>query len=308
MSDSESATSGEFEVISDGDYVRVSKNGPVAEVLLNRPERLNAWLTGHQQEVKDAFDELSDDDDLKVVVFRGAGRAFSTGYDVGELGTQYWEPGEDTKRRPSQRRRLRVDAAGRDVLRSIFNCRKVVIGEGKGYVLGGAFEFFLGCDILICAEGTVIGSPPARMVASAGMSTSFSLLRLGHALYSEMMLLGRFISAEEAYERGLVNRVVPLEQLEDTVQAAVDLACLIPADGIAINKLQSRLAYNALGFEATMAASNMSHTLQVQQVLGENDWNLFTERRDYGAKEAYRRRDQRFTDAIERFNPRGPIV
>ena len=49
-------------------------------------------------------------------------------------------------------------------------------------------------------------------------------------------------------------------------------------------------------------------TLQVQQVLGENDWNLFTERRDYGAKEAYRRRDQRFADAIERFNPRGPIV
>ena len=83
---------------------------------------------------------------------------------------------------------------------------------------------------------------------------------------------------------------------------------MIPADGIAINKLQSRLAYNALGFETTMAASNMSHTLQVQQILGEHDWNLFTERRDHGAKEAWRRRDARFRDAIERFNPRGPII
>ena len=138
---------------------------------------------------------------MKVVIFRGEGRSFSSGYDVNELGTQYWESGEDTKSRPSQRRRLLVDAEGRNVLRAIFQSRKVVIGELKGYVLGGAFEFVLGCDILIAAEGTIIGSPPARMVAAAGMSSSFSILRLGPALYAEMMLLGRFISAEEGYER-----------------------------------------------------------------------------------------------------------
>ena len=294
----------------DSQYVKVVKDAPVAQVVLNRPERLNAWLTGQELEIARAFEQLNgkEHEDVKVIVFRGEGRSFSSGYDLTELGTQYWEPGEDAKTRPSQRRRLHVDAEGRNVLRAVFQSRKAVIGELKGYVLGGAFEFVLGCDILIAAEDTVIGSPPARMVAAAGMSSAFSILRLGPALYAEMMLLGRFISAQEGYERGLVNRVVPLDQLEETTQAAADLAALIPADGIAIHKLQSRLAYNTLGFESTLAASNMSHTLQVQQRLGEHDWNLFTERRDHGAKEAYRRRDQRFRDAIRRFNPRGPII
>ena len=237
-------------------------------------KRLNCWLTGQELEIATAFEELNgtEHEDVKAIIFRGEGRSFSSGYDVTELGTQYWEDGEDTKSRPSQRRRLHVDAQGRNVLRAVFQSRKAVIGELKGYVLGGAFEFVLGCDILIAAEGTVNGSPPARMVAAAGMSSAFSILRLGPALYSEMMLLGRFISAEEGYERGLINRVVPLEDLEDTTQAAADLASLIPADGIAIHKLQSRLAYNTLGFESALAASNMSHTLQVQQRLGEHDW------------------------------------
>jgi enoyl-CoA hydratase len=289
-------------------FVKLVKDGPVGYVILNKPEQLNSWGTGEELEIGYAFDELNDDDKIKVVVFRGEGRAFSSGYNVGQLGTQYWDPGEDTKKRPTQRRRLRVDAHGRDIVRSIFNCRKVVIGEGKGYVLGGAFEFFLACDILICAEQTILGSPPARMVSASGMSTAFSLLRLGHALHAEMTLLGRYLHAEEMYERGVVNRVVPLEELEATVQAAADLALNIPADGVFIGKLATRLAYNVLGFEATTLGSNFGHTLQVQQVLDENDWNLFTERRDLGFKEAYQRRDARFQDAIKRFNPRGPII
>ena len=146
------------------------RDPPVAQVVLNRPERLNAWLTGQELEIATAFEALNEKqhEDVKVVIFRGEGRSFSSGYDVNELGTQYWESGEDTKSRPSQRRRLLVDAEGRNVLRAIFQSRKVVIGELKGYVLGGAFEFVLGCDILIAAEGTIIGSPPARMVAAAG--------------------------------------------------------------------------------------------------------------------------------------------
>lgn len=295
---------------SDG-VVVVRRQGQVGEVLFNRPEQLNAFApyeAGQLSEtvvrVRQAFEALGQDESIKVILFRGVGTAFSTGGHVATLGTMYESPPNGGERkRPPQRRYLRVDEEVGKTWEAIAEHPKVLIAEGKGYVLGVALDWFVAADILICSEETVLGYPPARMIACSGMSTAFSLLRMGPALHAEIALMGRYVSAAEARDRGLVNRVVARDRLEDTVHAAAEAVCCISADGLHIGKLNRRVAFNLLGARASLLESHMAHSMQVQQRLDESEFNMFRTRAKVGAKEAWRERDERFKDALARFAP-----
>lgn len=282
-------------------YVLLRKRGPIAWVVLNNPDRLNATELDTAIAVKRAFDDVSEDDNIKAVIFRGEGRAFCSGGNVGWLGAQYFQEGQE-KARPSQRRRLGHDERHARDSDAILQCSKVVIAEGKGYILGVGLDWFLCADILICSEGTVLGHPPARMIAATG-NTLYWMLRMGPALHAEMTLMGRYIKAEEALARGLVNRVVPLEDLEATVEAAAEAVCNLPADGLAIGKFNRKVAYEMLGVRASQLQTAMSHALQVQQRLEPGEWHLVKEREKYGVKGAFQRREERFRGALQRFNP-----
>jgi len=297
-------TSTDAEVQTREPYAIAEKEGPKGYVILNRPERLNAFGVGEQDQVRAAFEELDADDRIKVIIFRGKGRSFSTGHDVRDLGTQYGRAVPDGK--PTQRSRLRSDLNSRYNKEAVFQSSKVVIGEGKGYVLGGALLYYLNSDIMIAAEGTVFGSPPARMIGTGG--GIFTMLKLGIAVSNEMQFLGRYFRAEELMERGVLNRVVPLDRLEATCEAAADLVCGIPADGLAIGKLANRIAWNMLGAEASGLVGSMSHALQVQQKLGDDEWNLFSDRKDKGAKGAWQNRDSRWAELMGRYAPDGVIA
>ena len=282
-------------------FVLVRKRGPIGEVIFNRPERLNAVTPHTGMAINRAFSELSADDSLKVILFRGVGRAFSTGMEVGQLGTQYFNEGEEA-RKPTQRRRLGHDERHSLDSVAILHSTKVVIAEGKGYILGVGLDWFLDADICICEEGTVLGSPPARMIAATG-NTLYWMLRMGPALHAEMCLMGRFIRAEEALERGLINRVVPADKLEETVMAAAEAVCNLPADGLAIGKFNRKVAWEILGVRASQMQTAMAHALQVQQKTEADDWHLVKEREQHGVKGAFRRRDERFKDALTRYWP-----
>jgi enoyl-CoA hydratase len=285
----------------DDGYVLVRKTGQIGEVIFNRPEKLNAINPRTGPAIRRAFTDLSADDDLKVIIFRGMGRAFSTGMEVGALGTQYFQEGEEHNR-PTQRRRLGHDERHSLDSVSILHNTKVVIAEGKGYVLGICLDWFLDADICICEEGTVLGYPPARMIAATG-NTLYWMLRMGPALHAEMCLMGRFIKAEEALERGLINRVVPADKLEETVMAAAEAVCCLPADGLAIGKFNRKVAWEILGVRASQLQTAMAHVLQVQQRVDKDEWHLVKEREIHGVKGAFQRRDQRFKDALKRFWP-----
>jgi enoyl-CoA hydratase/carnithine racemase len=295
---------------ADGAVV-VRRDGPIGEVLFNRPDQLNAFapyeagdLSETVVRVREGFEELGQDESIKVILFRGVGSAFSTGGNVATLGTMYESPPDDgPRKRPPQRRYLRVDEEVGKTWEAIAESPKVVIAEGKGYVLGVALDWFVAADLLVCSEETILGYPPARMIACSGMSTAFSLLRMGPALHAEIALMGRYLSAGEAKDRGLVNRVVPLDRLDETVQAAADAVCCIAADGLHIGKLNRRVAFNILGARSSLLQSHMGHSMQVQQRLDENEFNMFRTRANLGAKEAWRERDERFKAALERFAP-----
>lgn len=285
-------------------YALVEKAGPVGYVILNRPERLNAFGVGEQDQVRAAFEQLDSDDSVKVIIFRGKGRSFSTGHDVRDLGTQYSKGVPEGK--PTQRSRLRSDLSSRTNKDAVFQSSKVVIAEGRGYVLGGALLYYLNADILIAAEGTVFGSPPARMIGTGG--GIFTMLKLGIAVSNEMQYMGRYFRAEELQARGVLNRVVPLERLEETTEAAAEMVCGIPADGLAIGKLANRIAWSTLGADASSLVNAMSHALQVQQKLGDDEWNLFRDRKDKGAKGAWQNRDGRWAELMGRYDPDGVIA
>ena len=282
-------------------YLMVRKNGPIAEVIFNRPDRLNATTPHTGKAVRRAFDDLSEDDSVKVVIFRGVGRAFTTGMEVGLLGTQYFQEGEERKK-PTQRRRLGHDERHTLDSVAILHSSKVVIAEGKGYILGIGLDWFLAADICICSEETVLGHPPARMIAATG-NTLYWMLRMGPALHAEMTLMGRYIKAPEAFERGLINRVVPADKLEDTVMAAAEAVCNLPADGLAIGKFSRKVAWEILGVRASQMQTSMAHALQVQQKIDPDEWHLVREREQHGIKGAYQRRDARFKETLARYWP-----
>jgi enoyl-CoA hydratase len=300
MTDAAQTSTGQPELL-------VRKDGAIATVSFNNPEKLNAFTRMTAQLLYAAFTDLAEDESVKVIVLRGEGRAFSTGGNMNWVGTQYDDevPQEGRRRRSPQRRYLGQDERGFRVWESILHSNKVVIAEAKGYVLGVALEWLLASDIIICAEGTVLGSPPARMAGVTGMSTVFWMLRLGPALHAEMTLMGRYITAEEALERDVINRVVPIEQLEATVQGAADAVCQLPADGLAIGKYNRKAAYDILGVRTSLMQSAMGHAMQVQQRIDDGEWHLPRERAQYGMREAIRRRDQRFEEALARFKPSG---
>ncbi|TAK34431.1 MAG: enoyl-CoA hydratase/isomerase family protein [Chloroflexota bacterium] len=275
------------------DFVLYEKDGNIARITLNRPERLNAFRIGDDTTaLENAFRAANADEEVKVVVFKGAGRAFSSGYDMRELGTQYFNTEGS---RPSQRHRFQVDTDGSESWRRIFYCDKVTIGQGHGYVLGGALEYFLACDILVCAEGTQLGSPPFRMIGPTGMvCPTVWLLKCGPAVVSELCLMGRYIGAEELQRRGVLNAVVPQEKLDEEVAEIARQVCQLPADGLYVGKRYLRLAWDMMGAGLSSAAFIFAHTLGVQQRLDPEEWNIFKERTAKGAKEAWQARDNRF--------------
>jgi enoyl-CoA hydratase len=222
--------------------------------------------------------------------------------EVGQLGAQYFQEGEAPQKRVTQRRRLGHDERHSLDSVEILHSSKIVIAEGKGYVLGIGLDWFLCADICICAEDTVLGHPPARMIAATG-NTLYWMLRMGPALHAEMCLMGRYIKADEALARGLINRVVPADKLEETVAAAAEAICHLPADGLAIGKFSRKVAWEILGVRASQMQTSMAHALQVQQRIGEDEWHLVREREQHGIKGAYQRRDARFKEALAKYWP-----
>jgi enoyl-CoA hydratase len=285
-------------------HIRVSIEPPVAEVAFNRPEKKNAFVSFDTfGPIRDVFEAIGEMDDIKVVVFRGVGDSFSTGGDVSTIGHMYFDDGvppkaDEGRKRITQRRHLRIDEAIFKAWEAIAHSQKVVIAEGKGHVLGLALDLFLASDIAICSDDAVLGYPPGRMIGYGGVNPLFWMFKMGPALHAEMTMMGRYVSAAEALQRGLINRVVSRAQLEDTVEAACRAVCSVPADALAIGKLNRRLAYEALGARASGLHSIIAHSMGVQLRPDEGEWSLMKARNQLGAKGAWQERDLRFDEAL----------
>ncbi len=212
--DSNTAANQKIEVI------KVEHKGSVAIVTMNRPEHLNALSAELRASFAQTFDRLAADSSCEVIVLTGAGRAFTAGLDLKELG------GEKAASSAAQ-----AAMAERDLAEAMSATPQPIIGAVNGFAITGGFEIALLCDFLIASENASFADTHARVGVVPGWGLSQRLPRLiGINRAKEISLTGNFVSAQQALEWGLVNRVVPSAELLPTCEAlALDITTTDPA-------------------------------------------------------------------------------
>ena len=233
-----------------------------------------------------ALDAAAADPAVRVIVLEGAGRAFSSGYDLGEEV----EGGVDG---PVQwRALLAADVAA--TLR-ILDCPKPVIAQVHGYALAGGLEIAMACDLIVAAEGTRLGEPEIRY-GSAPVTLLMPYL-IGQKKTRELLLTGDLIDAVEAERIGLVNRVVPAERLAAEVDALADRLARTPPEVMSLTKQMLNRAMDAAGFRAAVEAGlDLGAIINAADTPEQREWDEIV-RRD-GLKAALAWRDRRYDERL----------
>ena len=240
----------------------VERDGRIGKLILNRPNKLNAITDFMEEEMALAIRELGDDDSIGVVVLTGAGRAFSAGADVSEL------PGAESNGRgdsPEDKRRNFRKAM--NIVLGVHRMEKPVIGMINGVAAGAGFDLACACDLRV-------GTPKSRFLAAfirVGLFPGWGGMwlyakTLGIPKAAELVFTGDFLEAEDAYRLGMLNKLVPEEELE---AATMEMARKI-ADGPPVAlRLSKLMLYKALNMDLE-TAMQMSAALETITLTSED--------------------------------------
>ncbi|GIW13657.1 MAG: enoyl-CoA hydratase [Tepidiforma sp.] len=221
-----------------------------ARITLNRPEKLNALSLELQQELHDALWEADNDTRVHAVIIRGAGRAFSAGYDLTPLGSRRPAPEGDHYTAVYRGARTFDDDAwqlerAQRLRMAIFDMHKPVVAQVHGYCLAGGTDIAFLCDIVIAAEDATIGFPPARAMGS--LPNQMWVYHCGPQWAKRLFLTGDTITGAEAAKIGLVLKAVPANLLQQEVEGLVDRMAMIDAELLSANKRIVNLALELMG-------------------------------------------------------------
>jgi enoyl-CoA hydratase len=270
-------------------------DGAVATITLNRPDRLNTIVPPLPDELEEAIGPAPRDSEVRVIVLRGAGRAFCAGYDFSagatawedELGSDAasWDPGRDFSfvTQPQTGPTPKTMA--------IWTTLKPVIAQVHGWCVGGGSDMALCADLVIASEDAVIGTPYARMWGT--YLTGMWIYRLGLTRVKEVALTGRPLTGTEAAEIGLINRAVPFSELEATVAEEARLIASLPPSQTAAMKLVVNQAYENMGLASTRTIGGIIDGLMRNTPDAQAWLDIVRER---GVREALEARDGPFGD------------
>lgn len=188
----------------------------IALIQLNRPNELNALNLQLMGELRDALKMLDNDDEIRVIIITGNEKAFAAGADIKQMADK-----------------TAIEMSFIDQFSTwdqIKKTKKPIIAAVSGFALGGGCELSMLCDIIIASETARFGQPEIKIGVMPGAGGTQRLTRaVGKALAMEMILTGKFISAEEAWKAGLINKVVPSEiYLQEAINMAKQIAELSP--------------------------------------------------------------------------------
>ncbi|MFQ5746062.1 MAG: enoyl-CoA hydratase/isomerase family protein [Gemmatimonadota bacterium] len=221
-----------------GGHVLVEVRDRVGTLTLNRPDKLNALVGDMRDAIADGLADLAQSPDVRVVVITGAGRAFCAGADVGYLASLM-----EAER--IEEARLLVEA-GRRVVTLISEMPKPVIAALNGPAAGGGANMALACDLRIASDRAAIGQTFNRIGLHPDWGGTYFLPRLvGPARAAELVFLAEMVGAEEAARIGLVNRVVPHEDLRAETARLADRLAAKPAGALRLAKRALRLSPGA---------------------------------------------------------------
>jgi enoyl-CoA hydratase len=227
-------------------------HGAIATITLNRPERLNSIVPPMPDELEQAVHSAVRDRDVKVIVLRGAGRAFCAGFDFAG-GFHHWDEGITTDGRWDPGKDF-VGATAPSFgpvpkFMSLWRSPKPVIAQVHGWCVGGGSDMALCADLVIASEDARIGTPYSRVWGC--YLTGMWIYRLGLTKAKELALTGTPLSGAHAAELGLINAAVPFERLEQEVRERAEQLASLPASQLAAMKLIVNQAYDNMGLAAT---------------------------------------------------------
>lgn len=228
--------------------IDVSRDGGVAIVTINRPERKNAITMAMRNQFQTVFQDLQDDDDVRAIILTGAGGDFAAGADVGEMGTGGVR-GNMIKYRTLHR-----------MTRSVVHTNKPVIAAVEGVCIGVAFALALGCDFIICADNARFQFAFRHIGLAMDGGAGWLLERhVGIMRAKEIAFSGRFVSGEEAAKLGFALEALPQAEVQARARALADSFATAPTIALSHIKRQFDSAptqsYDeALEYEAAVQA------------------------------------------------------
>jgi enoyl-CoA hydratase len=264
------------------ELVTYEVRGAAGWITLNRPDKLNAMSHALVDELAGALRRAEADDEARVVVVTGAGRAFSAGYDMAE------EVGEEIQGALAWHEILSVDVA---VTMQLLRLSKPTIAAVRGWCLGGGCELAMACDIVIAADDARFGEPEVRY--GSGPVTLLLPFVVGHKKASEMLFTGDVLDASEAQRAGMVNRVVAPEALDGAVEELVSRIAPTSLAVLRLTKIALVRAYEAAGLGAAVSANlDLSSILNAADTPEQRDFDRIAAAE--GLKAALAWRDERF--------------
>lgn len=283
-------TTGDDRVLFD-----VDRDKRIATITLNNPTQRNSYDAAMRETVGRCLDRVAEEDDITVVLLRGAEGVFSTGADMNNAYGWYGdEDSAQAKRRPSQRRRLTVDRKSFGFYHNFMGFPKVTVGEISGYALGGGFEMALMTDISVIARDTKIGMPATRFLGPALGSLHMFFHRLGPVLARRLLLTGDIIEAGAVEHLGVFTETCEADKVAKRARYWAEKAAKMPADGVVIAKEAFRLVEQSQSYQGEEVASYLFHAYGTNLQFAEGEFNFVKTRAQHGTKEAFRRRDEHF--------------
>lgn len=258
--------------------ILVEKDGPLDRVTLNRPDSLNAINKQMTRELRDYFGRLYDDQSVRVVVLKGAGRAFCAGLDIKEHANPASGDGLMDGAAPG----LRGQRDLSEVMMRMRRCPQPILSLVHGPACGGGFSLVLSSDIRIAGRSARMNAAFIRIGLSAcDMGVSYLLPRLvGVSVASELMMTGKFIEAERALSVGLVSEVVDDDALEVAARPYIDDMLTTAPLGLRLTKECLNMSVDAGSLEAAIAMEDRNQVLCLQTSDHREGIQAFLEKRD----------------------------
>ena len=246
--------------------IRYEVDGAVATITLDRPRAANAQNSALITELDTAFDRAEADSAVRVIVLGAEGKHFSAGHDLKEIlaGEEYWA----AKRATPEGKLEHEQVMYWDKLVRIRDCPKITIAAVQGACAAAGLMLATMCDLIVAADNATFSNPVARM-SGVGVELLIEPWEMGPRRAKEFMLCATTLDAEEARRVGLVNRVVPLDQLGAEARAMADAVALVPAITAAAIKDTINHTVDAMGqreswkyhFDAHQDVSNSPEAL-----------------------------------------------
>jgi enoyl-CoA hydratase len=238
---------------------RVGTDNRVARITLNRPEKMNSLSQELLFELNDALHDLEADDDVRVIIVRGAGRTFSAGYDLAPARGGADAVVRRYKARDGQNRRLLMGTRTgmqqiTDIHMYFWNMAKITIAQIHGYALAGGCELAMMADLVTAADDAQLGHPGLRGLGTSRTGVIWPLV-IGMRKAKELYYTGDSVTGAEAERIGMINHAFPKDELDARTIEMADRIANMTADHLAILKLNMNRFYENMGIYSSVRSS-----------------------------------------------------